>query len=1093
MVTVRLRVGTKYAYKFICDESHWKYDPSQPWERDGYANINNIALVLPRSGSVVSHQAVASASPHEHPTPSPPTQSLSTAEAGDEPRRLPRSTSLQANAESFLAWATPSEAIRAAKQLPGIGGAASTAGPTGSERGALPVDPLVAAQRADERIDAAEFGLDAAGMQHQLARISKSRSAAEFGKLMDSHGFGGSDPLSRSGGVFGAADLAASLMGIPGLEADGEGRDLTQSLASDVSGGVPRTASHPQLDDRGLQPQLDDPGLQPQSRNPRWHQADGSAANDDAGSGAREATSAGHGADLGLSAEPPVFHQTPASSFGSVYGLPPSTSRHAATESGVAAPEAEAEAAWSALGGSGRFRRRHRVESPAANLDLSRRLAEAVAPGRSGAEACLERGTTVVSSAAADLHAAAADRVPSGGAFRGVGGRTEAEGTALEAAGGGEAEAGELGRGGGVAASGEGVSDGGAAASAAIGEAAVQTGRPPRPAQGLAPATSSRLSAKAAEGTSRLFSRGKETGTAVSSRREGKLVLAMVGLPARGKTSIAFKLRRHLNWMGMRTEIFNVGNYRRKLLGTGQSHAFFDPTNRQAMAQRHAMADAALEDMVAALKGGLDVAIFDATNTTRSRREWLRHRLHEEFSDAVDDADSAAGTAAGEFAPAPQPAGSDGPAPVAQSEPLHPRPGEFAGPSLDLAQHGDADGTRASLLAAAAADAGTTDCGKQMMIDAFGAGGGASHAPAGGAAKPSAAATQDDSPPSPSCAATEAVVAPKAAGPAMAKPASSPAIPEGRGRRRASTSGSGSGVTGVRTESRCQLVFIESICTDESIIRANVRETKLKSPDYKGVGEADAVADFLRRIGHYVAVYEPVEDSEGAAYLKLIDVGRKIVAHSMSGFLKGRLLFFLSNLRITPKPIWVTRHGESEFNVRGLIGGDSNLSSRGIAYAKRLAAYMDDAYPPHVPLTVWTSTLRRTQQTASFLRGRRPIAWRNLDEIDAGNCDGRTYEWIAKNMPKEYEARKADKYGYRYPQGESYQDLAQRLEPIMMEVERMDTPILIIAHQAVLRVLLGYLNDKEPSQCPSGSVPLHTLIQLWPKAYGVEEKRVKLG
>jgi hypothetical protein len=29
------------------------------------------------------------------------------------------------------------------------------------------------------------------------------------------------------------------------------------------------------------------------------------------------------------------------------------------------------------------------------------------------------------------------------------------------------------------------------------------------------------------------------------------------------------------------------------------------------------------------------------------------------------------------------------------------------------------------------------------------------------------------------------------------------------------------------------LLFLESICTDERVIQSNVRETKLKSPDYK--------------------------------------------------------------------------------------------------------------------------------------------------------------------------------------------------------------------------------------------------------------------
>lgn len=80
------------------------------------------------------------------------------------------------------------------------------------------------------------------------------------------------------------------------------------------------------------------------------------------------------------------------------------------------------------------------------------------------------------------------------------------------------------------------------------------------------------------------------TNRQASLRREGKLVLSMVGLPARGKTAIARRLKRHLTWAGYRTEIFNVGNYRRRFLGASQPAAFFDPANQEAVAARHEMA-----------------------------------------------------------------------------------------------------------------------------------------------------------------------------------------------------------------------------------------------------------------------------------------------------------------------------------------------------------------------------------------------------------------------------------------------------------------------------------------------------------------------
>ena len=69
-------------------------------------------------------------------------------------------------------------------------------------------------------------------------------------------------------------------------------------------------------------------------------------------------------------------------------------------------------------------------------------------------------------------------------------------------------------------------------------------------------------------------------------------------------------------------------------------------------------------------------------------------------------------------------------------------------------------------------------------------------------------------------------------------------------------------------------------------------------------------------------------------------------------------------------------------------------------------------------MTVWTSTLKRTMQTAENLPYPR-LAWKALDELDAGVCDGLTYEEIAARYPDDYAARDDDKYHYRYRGGEA--------------------------------------------------------------------------
>jgi hypothetical protein len=46
------------------------------------------------------------------------------------------------------------------------------------------------------------------------------------------------------------------------------------------------------------------------------------------------------------------------------------------------------------------------------------------------------------------------------------------------------------------------------------------------------------------------------------------------------------------------------------------------------------------------------------------------------------------------------------------------------------------------------------------------------------------------------------------------------------------------------------------------------------------------------------------------------------------------------NTHITPRPILLTRHGESQDNIRGRIGGDPPLSEQGEKYALRLADFV---------------------------------------------------------------------------------------------------------------------------------------------------------
>lgn len=86
-------------------------------------------------------------------------------------------------------------------------------------------------------------------------------------------------------------------------------------------------------------------------------------------------------------------------------------------------------------------------------------------------------------------------------------------------------------------------------------------------------------------------------------------VIAMVGLPARGKTYISKKLSRYLNWVGIFTRVYNLGEYRRSATSAYKSHEFFRQDNQEAMAIRTECALRALEDACQWLQEKGEVAV----------------------------------------------------------------------------------------------------------------------------------------------------------------------------------------------------------------------------------------------------------------------------------------------------------------------------------------------------------------------------------------------------------------------------------------------------------------------------------------------------
>lgn len=251
------------------------------------------------------------------------------------------------------------------------------------------------------------------------------------------------------------------------------------------------------------------------------------------------------------------------------------------------------------------------------------------------------------------------------------------------------------------------------------------------------------------------------------------------------------------------------------------------------------------------------------------------------------------------------------------------------------------------------------------------------------------------------------------------------------------------------------------------------------------------------RIDYYRSVYETL-DPDGAekdeSFIQIKDLGRRFFVSRPKGILTMRIVRYLMNVHIRPRSIYLTRHGESLANKVGKLGGDSGLSPAGLQYARALKVFMNEQNIKD--LQVWTSSLKRTVQTSIYFLPSGVESFKALDELDTGECDNLTYEEICQKHPQVAEGRAANKYFYRYPRGESYRDVVERLEPMIVELERQED-VLVITHQAICRCLLSYFKniprDQLEEQLPYLEVPLHTVIKVTPYNDGCKIEHYKLG
>jgi probable phosphoglycerate mutase len=154
-------------------------------------------------------------------------------------------------------------------------------------------------------------------------------------------------------------------------------------------------------------------------------------------------------------------------------------------------------------------------------------------------------------------------------------------------------------------------------------------------------------------------------------------------------------------------------------------------------------------------------------------------------------------------------------------------------------------------------------------------------------------------------------------------------------------------------------------------------------------------------------------------------------------------------------PLWLARHGETEWSAAGRHTGrtDLPLDEQGRASARSLAPLLADERFE----LVLTSPLQRARETCE-LAGFGAVADvdADLQEWDYGEYEGLTTEEIRRSRPG------WTAFTGGFPGGEALADVADRVDRVISRVRCHDGPVLAFGHGHCLRVLAARWIELDP-------------------------------
>ena len=175
---------------------------------------------------------------------------------------------------------------------------------------------------------------------------------------------------------------------------------------------------------------------------------------------------------------------------------------------------------------------------------------------------------------------------------------------------------------------------------------------------------------------------------------------------------------------------------------------------------------------------------------------------------------------------------------------------------------------------------------------------------------------------------------------------------------------------------------------------------------------------------------------------------------------------------------YIVRHGETEWNVKGIMQGQKNsrLNKNGINQAKKIAKFFKNVKFDKI----FSSDLMRTKKTAEIIAIEHQMAVacnKLLRERNFGDYQGKKVSVYRKQLKgllkKRNNLPKKERFKFKLQDNiESDEEIVSRLITFLREtaIAYPGKKILIVCHGGLMRTFLIHLGFAEYEELPSGSI-----------------------